>query len=361
MSKSKAHSRAEAFKKYFHSNTDAQEKELIQSEIEMDAFEKEALEGFNTLENSKQVLAAMQAIESKISERTGLERESKIQFPLWRSLGIAASVLLIALGAFTLSKFVERKENQLAVNTETSSEGIEVLAEEELVDFEEDSSLSDLSSNESEVEQEALVSSKTDILKPSEEKLNKEQKMVSTVVSSPSLADEMLMEDTKELTLNFSNDASVQESDNGGYKWNDQEERSSSTSSTTFKQELSSPAMVNTISNDFELAKAKYSAGDFNSAIPLFEKAASNSEFKNESNFYIGMSNFNLGRSNKAIKAFDAVIASSSPLKNNSKWFKSILLLDKGQSNEAKNLLNELANGSSTFKQQAIDKLKSLD
>lgn len=361
MSKSKENSRAEAFKKYFHPNTDAQQKEVLQNEIEMDSFEKEALEGFNSLGDSKQVLAAMQAIEIKIAERTGLEKESNLKFPLWRTLGIAASVLFIALGAFTLSKFIEKEDNHLAVNSETNSVELEPIVEDEVLDLESGFDSFEVVESQSLMQQDAIVKTKIDELKPTEEKSLKDKKVVSPTVSSPTYFKEEMMEESNDVAMDFTISDAEEEVAGKGDKQFSKEERSASSTSKVVEQNLSALNQEYNSDSDFDLAKAKYAAGDFNTAIVLFEKTANNSELKNESNFYIGMSNFNLGKSNKAIKAFDAVIASPSPLKNNSKWFKSLLLLDKGQTSDAKKLLTELANGNSTFKQQAQDKLKSLD
>lgn len=359
MSKSKENSRAEAFKKYFHSSTDAQQKEVLQNEIEMDSFEKEALEGFNSLENNEQVLSAMQAIENKIADRTGLAKESKFQFPLWRTMGIAASVLFIALGAFTLSKFVEKNDKQLAVNSESSAEELESIVVEETMDIESSFDSFETMKDEAFIEQELLINSKESANQLAEEKLKREQKVNSPAVTSQTYSESEISELADNIAIDFSNDEALGESSTQGNKQYSQEERSVSTTSTI--QNVSSVDKESNFTSDFALAKAKYNAGDYNAAIALFEKSASDSDLKNESNFYIGMSNFNLGKSNKAIKSFDAVISSSSPLKNNSKWFKSLVLLDKGQTSEAIKILNELANGNSSFKQQAIDKLKSLD
>ncbi len=69
----------------------------------------------------------------------------------------------------------------------------------------------------------------------------------------------------------------------------------------------------------------------------------------------------NTNKSTKAIKFYDAVIASNSSLSANAMWYKAALLIQKGDNMGAKTLLNNLANGNSSFKNQAIEKLKTLN
>lgn len=346
------------FKKYFSDKLSSDEKVDFENSIEEDSFESEALEGFQSLENNALVTASIGEVESKISKRTGITFGKTRSLPFLKPLGIAASVVLV-FGSIIYTSTLFKNEEKFAENKKVNQ--VENITSEENTSITFNNVEDEINSELESIEFEENNIEDIDLLTNSNEKVEDKVAHIKKPALPKAPVDEVAEDDFFEISTLASNEktssteaeevvASVPssiQSDNG-IAAADYVTRSAE------KKEVE-------IESNFQRGKQNYKNSNFSEAIGDFQKSSSENKNVIESEYYIAMSYYNLNRHNKAIRSFNNVIESNSSLRSNAMWYKSEVLLQQGKTSDSKKLLEELAKGKSSFKNQAIDKLKTLN
>lgn len=362
----------ESFKKHFSAN---QEKDNAwEAEMDDETFEKEALEGFQSLANDAEALKAMQEVRQKIALKTGLSNQNTPVIPFRKIATIAASVLVFVMAAFLINKTLVN-DNSIAHNdaSATEEERIEKTVNVEQ-DLTEEVSVSTSDSNYIQprvpievdesvsMDEVAPATERNEKKEPKNDILEDDKQLDKAIESNTSPQIEVVEEEEAEIVETITTSPEMEDVNFDRAVAQDVG-TVAKTNAAPVVEDLSyleneSEDNVNTF---FDIGKDFYNRKQYSSAISYFESAINNNKNIPESNYYIGLSYYNLSKSNKAVKFFDNVIASASPLANNAKWYKAIIMEDKGKLDEAKALYTQLANGNSAFKNQAQDKLNSLN
>lgn len=362
MSENKTHNSSKEFKDYFSGNMTNEDKLSFENEANQNEFEKEAMEGFQSLENNAEALELIKEIETQIERKTGIKRGKTINFPIWKSLGIAASLLIIVGVGVLLSQFLKNDNSSNLADNKAKT----VKAESESVFIEETAPITDsLAENE-------LLSIDDEIVAPAipsttENNKLEEKKPIPPKVEVPTntLDNESLQQNSKKEVQQ----SAPQETDNVATGNNDNSAEIQQESTTTSRN------VVNMVQNDIEekdaietaevnssydTASELYKEGQFSSAKNYFKKSISEGKHVAASSYYEAMCEYQLGNNKSAKNKFDQIINSQNSFSNISKWYKADILLKENKTNDAKVLLQDLANGNSSFKKQAEEKLKTL-
>ena len=365
MSEQHQHKDSSFFEKYFSKNTSEQERKLMRERVAPDSFEAEAMEGFESLENDAAALSAIRDIQQQVAKKTGLEQSRKVVFPVWKSIGIAASIAVFVVVSFAISNMLEedksvaKNENSESIyrgdapNFEAEEQGSSLYEQEEdqstgLLDVSQDLEQQDkrAESVPNEMQNEVLGSSVPSALEKPEE-LNSDFVVAQLSDEEFEVVDEIIVEEAQTIV---SNDFVENEITTSG-------EEAFSLSAVA---KTTAESVAFTESN-YARGKSSYNDRNYSEAVDYFQKAINNNEKVNESNYYIAMSFFVQNKNSKALKHFNVVLNSNSALRFNAMWYKAVILEESGDLAGAKKILEELAMGSSGFKSQAADKLKSLD
>jgi hypothetical protein len=356
MSEERNHINSEALKKYLSGSLNEAEQKQFEDAMDADSFEKEAFEGFNSIEDKAVLLTAVRSIEKSVADKTGLKQGRGFVFPGWKIISIAAAVAFLIVGTFFINQFM-KSETLVAVNTsdvETESlpapevdmqpELLEVLEDEQ-----EDFKVIEVQAQEmDDLEQGFGNLNEGKFNVPNED--NKSAIETTAVKPSPP-------------SITYRNDSGMSEADQSVTSSLLKESADNYFDATDVQtMEKSESNTYNGGKSFFDIGMANYNAKDYDKALDCFQDAINNKSNLTEAEFYMAMSYDGLNKTNKALKYFDYVIAKpSSSLSNNAKWYKALIMEDKGATAEAIKLLQELANGNSAFKNQAQDKLNAFN
>jgi len=369
MSEKNNHIESSDFKEYFSDKMNADKKTSFENNLEVDSFEKEALEGFQILEDDAAALAAIYDIESEIEKRTNVSFNNSKEISFWKPLAIAASLFFIIGSGFVISKLFKNENTNLADNSLNQKIEHESTAEdtfkekkripEAVEDITEGNRIEEESSFDGSIEsinapkqaerteavvpvyEEEVIAKNTPTLSVTDDAGRYDETVEKVVPESPS---EHIMQVEEEVVpINAAKTITS----------SDTEIRSGNDNSITNIEVIESIA--------FKEGKIAYQNKNFNDAINDFQSSINGGENIVESRYYIGMCYMNLNKNNKAIKSFNHVIATNSSLRNNSLWYKSQILLQQGNTNEASIILEELSTGKSSFKNKALEILKQLN
>jgi LysM repeat protein len=104
MSEERNHINSEALKKYLSGSLNEAEQKQFEDAMDADSFEKEAFEGFNSIEDKAVLLTAVRSIEKSVADKTGLKQGRGFVFPGWKIMSIAAGLALLLIGVFLMKK-----------------------------------------------------------------------------------------------------------------------------------------------------------------------------------------------------------------------------------------------------------------
>ncbi|MEZ4917136.1 MAG: hypothetical protein R2836_09155 [Chitinophagales bacterium] len=361
MSENKTHNSSKEFKDYFSGNMTNEDKLSFENEANQNEFEKEAMEGFQSLENNAEALELIKDIETQIERKTGIKRGKTINFPIWKSLSIAASLLIVVGVGVLLSQFLKNDNSSNLADNKAKT----VEAESEPVFIEEPAPITD-----SLVENE-LLSIDDEIVAPAipattENYKLEEKKPIPPKVEVPTntLDNESLQQNSKKEVQQ----SAPQETDNvaiGNNNSVDMLQESGTTSRNVVnmvQNDIEEKEVIETaeVNSSYDTASELYKEGQFSSAKNYFKKSISEGKHVAASSYYEAMCEYQLGNNKSAKNKFDQIINSQNSFSNISKWYKADILLKENKPNEAKTLLQDLANGNSSFKKQAEEKLKTL-
>ncbi|MCD8528578.1 MAG: tetratricopeptide repeat protein [Chitinophagales bacterium] len=350
-------------KTYLNSKTTAAEKDAIKQNNLLDDFEKEALEGFESLEDNALALQRIKKLEQEIAEKTNLETKREFTIPFAKIGAIAATVLSVFGIGYLVSLGLKNDKNEMA---KLETEGVDENQEFAPV------------LNDTSTQNNAFFSDSLNQILP--QTISVEERNNQTAKNENDDAKKLAKEtSTANKDLNTFETADDEAEDlvkpNTPLKAPVPAQETVSTLGKTSGDKASADSYFNNTgtitatetiqsniasSNNYANGKAAYDSKNYTDAINFFEQSVSDANNINESNYYIGLSYYNTNKASKALKSFDKVINTNEPLRNNALWYKSVILLDKGNTQDAKQILEELANGNSGFKNQAKDKLDAL-
>lgn len=370
MADQNSHINPSDFENYFSKGLSDEEMKAFEDGLELNSFESEALEGFNSLGDDAAAITAIREIKDKVAKQTGLKNEDGVVFPIWKSLGIAATVALFVVSGFFGNRFLE-KEPTVAKNETTSvpvfePEGLNDIAQS--VDT--DSSL--IEDNEKE---EIVLDPNEQLAKMDEAEVDELEEIdlvsedfetVTIVEDFPEREEDNYYNNTVEkevADLGASEDSYVPPAPAiiaSADKRTSANKSISSKLDTVVEAQTSVPSP--SLNSYYSIGKTNYDVKNYSTAIDYFQNSLDNNERKVESQYYIAMCYNNMNKANKAIKYFDMVLANnSSMLRYNAMWYKAIILEEKGDMKGAKALMENLVNSGSGFKNQAADKLKNFN
>lgn len=352
MNKQNPHKSSSDFKSFLANKLSDEALQTFQNQAASDEFEREAMEGYQVV-NRKEALQALQEVESAIAKKSGTTTERKFVFTHWKLLGLAASLALFIVLGFGISQLLE-KPNQFAKNEVEA----EVENSKEVPTF-----FTPTASDEQVLPQNPTLDNKTNKSQVSESQEDKivETKILSNESQKPISSNANGFSDSK-VTTAAQEDMSEEEDDLSFITVSSVKESAAPAKTQSIKETLASEELEKyDNANYFQSGKLNFDSKKYNEALSYFEKSISNNQKVTESEYYIGMIYSNTNKNTKAIKYFDSVIASNTSLSSNAMWYKASLLIQKGDKVGAKSLLNTLANGNSSFKNQAIEKLKTLN
>ena len=358
------------FEKYFSKNTSEQERKVMRERVAPDSFEAEAMEGFELLENDAAALSAIRDIQQQVAKKTGLEQSRKVVFPVWKSIGIAASIAVFVVVGSAISNMLEedksvaKNENSESIyrgdspNFEAEEQGSNLNEQEEdqstgLLDVAQDAEQLDKIVESGPNEMQNEVFAKDEQRQPAPISMDIPEKSMNDLPVEQLADEELEAVDqiiVEEAQTIVSNDLVENEITTSG-------EEAFSLSAVA---KTTTESVAFTESN-YARGKENYNDRNYSEAIDYFQKAINSDEKVNESNYYMAMSFFVQNKNSKALKHFNVVLTSNSALRFNAMWYKAVILEESGDLAGAKKILEELAKGSSGFKSQAADKLKSLD
>lgn len=359
MSENKTHNSSKEFKDYFSGNMTDGDKLNFENEANQNEFENEAMEGFQSLENNAEALELIKDIETQIERKTGIKRGKTINFPIWKSLSIAASLIIIVGVGVLLSQFLKNDSSSNLAENKTET----VETESEPVFIEETAPITDsLTENE-------LFTTEDEIIAPTITEKNKleEKKPVppKVEVATNTLDNESLQQNSKKEIQQ----SAPQEADNVAAGNNDNSAEIREESTTTSRNvvnmvqaDADDEEAIETVevNSSYDTASKLYKEGQFSTAKNYFKKSISEGKQVAASSYYEAMCEYQLGNNKNAKNKFDQIINSQNSFSNISKWYKADILLKEGKNTDAKSLLQDLANGNSSFKKQAEDKLNAL-
>lgn len=348
MAEQSPHINSSDLEKYLSGDLSNEKKEKFEEGLEADSFEAGALEGFKSLENDELGYAAIQEVKNQVAKRTGLKKEVDKVFPIWKSLGIAASVALFLLGVFFINGLMKKETSVARID---QSEELSHVPEK--ADFTIVSSIDSNSTRDAELDEEMVLDDYQEDLS-----IDKEVESLEYEADDLEELEIVLIED--ELTEIGAADDSillVSADDN----------QANLKTATSFKldsakKESVAPAdsLTPNSSYYFDLGKTNYASKSYDKAIDNFLISIEDKHRITDSHYYIAMSYYKLEEGNKSSIFFDQVLNNNtSPLRDNALWYQAIILEEKGDLAGAKLLLQELANGISGFKNQAADKLNN--
>lgn len=345
MSAENQHINYETFRKYYTGAMTPDEKSMFEKNLENDPFAQDAFEGFLSLETDLARITAIDNTNKKLNEKLGLDKTENT-FPIKSVVGIAASVVLLVGSIFVFkNNFSETKTiaENVVLEPEIIEEVLEVV-----------------------VDSEKIYLNDTNRIKISAEEDFEDLQV--PIESQNVIADQITTSDKKTLgqaQSGANNMAEVESAkkDSRGVGANSSAKATESKTATfntvPIVSDKESDASLEMIS-DYKSGIVYYNQSQYAEAIKAFNSSITKKQNVSSSNYYIGMSYFNLGNTNNAITYLDKVIGTDSAFADDAQYYKAITLIGKGQKEKAKVILNELANSSSSFKNAAQNKLKSL-
>lgn len=333
----------ESFKKYFSGKMNPEERTAFLEKVENDPFAKEAMEGFSMLGNEPNKLNTMHQLQTVFAQKAHLEPETN-QNVLKYALAIAASFIIL-LSGFIGVQWYNNFQKQPIAKQETTS-----IQEEQnaVTPIEEDVNAQSVITIDEDTLSAKLNETFIKAQNKEDNKMLPQQKsnLYAADVKQPKVSTNTAPLDVQIATLK---EESAQENELAKPSTNAVQDNIASNTKVITETQV-----------NYKSGIVAFNQGNFNQALTFFEEAVKNNENVGSSNYYLGMSYYNLNQSGKAIPYYDKVINSSSNYADDAKYYKALSLVGKGQNAKAKTLLQELANSNSSYNYQAIKKLETI-
>ena len=121
--------------------------------------------------------------------------------------------------------------------------------------------------------------------------------------------------------------------------------------------ESAQPAPLST--DQLKTARILFDAGDYKTASKKYNEILSDQPDNADALYFGGISDYLIGKNKQAEKNFDKLLKTNLYV-DGSKWYKANALIDRGKKEEAKQLLRDLINTNSSFKDRAVKKYEDI-
>lgn len=404
----------EAMLAYVAGTLSVEEKQQFEQLLQNDPFAQDALEG---LQNAPQVTvtAAIESINKKVRERTGLQQKNTIQLH-WTTYAWAAVLvgLLVGVGVVMVN-MLGKGDGQIAMDQTPQEKTEEVL-------FEQNQTEQQLvSANQTPVVDSSAISYREAYT--SVEGANKANGAVSTrsseeqkpaITSTSEIADAVKKESspaTKTITASGGavapivtvspaavNGAEVLSTKNTEQakgksgdlgKAEDRKETAASETKADTKatakqtqpqadnvslrvtepttQKVVRGSVIESEETDkkrvvtMDGAMKNFNSGNYKDAGQDFDALLQQQPQNADALYFGGISDYINGNTKKSEKNFDKLLKDGGKFQEGSKWYKANILLRRGKKEEAKKLLDELAGSGGSYKERAVKKKAELE
>mgnify|MGYP006276646271 FL=1 len=360
----------------------AEQRADLEARAEDDPFAAEALEGYRSMDDPSRAMGRATSASARIAEELGLRKGSGRHIPIRRWLAVAAVLLLLAGTVVLTSRLVRTDEGSVAMET-TPAEEVPPTPPSTTIDQADADGVEDAVGAAPEQDEriddveEPAVDAVEQTIEPDALQESGDQPPAEDV--EPTLPDRRFEE--VELASDQSNEV-IEPSYNAVGGAMEDEEFAQETAPVPVEEEAPAPADLSespaartmtaptTVSpasgesrsdaSGFNVGLSAYKAGQYDEAIPAFERSVRNGRLVPESNYYIGMSHFFSGRHTQAIQAFDRVIAADDNNTSNARWYKAESLIRLERTDEAIGQLQLLVDEGGLYAEEARRKIESL-
>ena len=366
----------EALIAYLHNELSPEDKQQLEKLLAEDPFAQDALEGLQASASQTAVTTSLSSLNKKVRERSGLKEKKGLQVH-WVTYAWAAVLLGLLIGVgFIMVNFLNKDNHTDIAQNKNAPAPVP-------------SSPAPVTAPKDTAAQAIIVT--TDTVAPATVAAAKQaEKPVVTSsgstttysyttsgTSKPLAATNEVKSNVSTATVTYSDrvkttDKSVAEkgktrdeasrksaSDSlatGGLANNQKNNRASATESV--KKETR-PDIKDFASLQDEAMKS-FNAGDYATAGEYFDKLIKHDPDNVDALYFGGISDYLTGKTAKSESNFDRLIKKGNKYIDGTKWYKANILIKKGKSEAARALLQDLSNGSSSYKERAIKKLAEM-
>lgn len=369
----------EALLAYAEGRLGAAETAQVEKLLRDDPFAQDALEGIKKTADKAGMATSVEAIKLQLRERSGARERKKKGIEIhWANYAYAAVIFGVLIGVgFVMVHFLGNNNTNMAMNDKVTQgqESMPVLEEKKVEVIKDttpvvaaapidtatraaDQQATTMTAPEAEVKtnENALrdeVAAKTDAAtdKAKERKQTAESKDVSTKATAAGATADKL-----EMTKTAAPPVAAAPADK------DKKAAEKKASSESAPAKIASAKVAPTtesISNGLMSAKALFDAGDYKAAEKIYNEALAADPGNPEALYFGGVSNYLNGNTSKAEPKFDKLLKKGLFIEG-SKWYKANILLSKGRKDEAKEILRDLINTNSSYRDRAAKKYEEL-
>lgn len=367
---------------YIGNQLSAEDKARFEKLLQDDPFAQEALEGLQAA-SAVTAAAKISSIKKQVREKTGVKEARVIQLH-WSAYAYAAAIFGVLIGiGFLLVNYIGKNNSELAQNKTQPTENIQLLEADNS-----DTTTTDITTAYDSMSvvappQEVPVeksTKQTDAARRDEVASNdaekKNQPVTETkntvttsgaVAPSPAgntntpatesinfqLADDNAASGDKAMqSVTITNSKTPAKPDVKAKISNEGYTAAETTAAKERGKTENKPATL-------DEAMKNFNSGNYQQSAEQFEQILKQDPESAEALYFGGISDYILGNTKKSEKNFDKLLKTNR-YNEGSKWYKANILLKKGNKVEAKKLLEELAQGSSSYKERAQNKLEEM-
>lgn len=372
----------EALIAYAQNKLSAEEKQELEKLLEQDPFARDALEGLQSSANQTTVTSSISSLKKKVRERSGL-KEGKGLHIHWVNYAWAAVVLGLLIGiGFIMVNFLNKKDNNLALNQKNESANTPVVQLKDTTSVYEkavvaadsttwrgaaltDSVAVPVSAAIPQTKQGGLKQTITtgaatnSVVSPSS--VNAANgKASQTYAMQPVTAPTGLKPkpiDAEQTKNSFLRSKAAADSVRvSGYYGADK--NSSQATTAASRKESSPPATDQAVLQDE--AMKSFNSADYAKAGDYFDQILKHDPDNPDALYFGGISDYINGKTAKSENNFDKLLKKGSKYIDGSKWYKANILIKKGHSDAAKPLLQDLSTSNGSYKERAVKKLAEM-
>ena len=366
----------EALIAYLHNELSPEDKQQLEKLLAEDPFAQDALEGLQAADNKTAVTTSLSSLNKKVRERSGLKERKGLNVH-WVTYAWAAVLLGLLIGiGFIMVNFLNKDSHTdiaqnknapapvqpapapIATPKDTAAQAIIVKAD----------TISPVTAATAKDAAKPVVTSSgsTTTYSYTTNEAGKPQAAANEVKSNVSTAtvtysdrvktaDKSVAEKNKSSELaskkNVSDSLAV-----SGFANNPKNTRTAATES--LKKETKPD--IKDFSSLQDEAMKSFNAGDYATAGEYFDKLVKHDPENADALYFGGISDYLTGKTAKSESNFDHLLKKGNKYTEGTKWYKANILIKKGKSEAAKALLQDLSNGSSSYKERAIKKLAEM-
>jgi TolA-binding protein len=341
-----------------------------------DPFAHEALEGLQSIQSANGLKQTLNDLNSRIQEQSG---GKVVPMPASGSVlrySVAAAVIGVLIGfGFLLTQYFSNQTNSLAENAQKTEEPVQeqtILppADEQIVPAIDTTAVADtsativdtnaanssLQSKWAEAETSPAVQSGTykDAAPVRAESATDRKKIAETKEQKNTVGKKQEEVSKRPVPLATPSPVAAKAASPAAGVAKGNETMAAADAVISEESNDDKDASIETAMNSFNTKKYDEAAKQFHK---LLKKQPDNPDVL----YFGGVSEYINGNSNKALNNFDKLLSSGNKYTDGAKWYKSQILLQKGKKEQAKQLMKELSNTNSIYRERSVLKLEELN